>query len=195
MYTIVYAVYWSVSNILPFLYFISHSDIYIHVLMYRLLYEKVHKCDFQDYFCSFHGTPACTWVQERIENALTQCAEIFASMLHVQSTERNAEKGSFSTNLDTDITWEKQGEFGGYRECSGISSFLGWEWLSGCRHVGDWGDKMASCIAQDITERRQWEKQKRVRELTEEDSEGDTLSMTPWFSMSGDSSARGKKDT
>ena len=43
----------------------------------------------------------------------------------------------------------------------------------------NWGDKMASSIAQDMKAGRQGERQTSVRELTEVDSEGDTLSMTP----------------
>lgn len=43
----------------------------------------------------------------------------------------------------------------------------------------NWGDKMASCIAQDIKEKGAVTKTDRVRELLEMESEADTLSMTP----------------
>lgn len=43
----------------------------------------------------------------------------------------------------------------------------------------NWGDKMASCIAQDIKEKEAVTKTDRVRELPEMESEADTLSMTP----------------
>lgn len=43
----------------------------------------------------------------------------------------------------------------------------------------NWGDKMASSIARDMKAGTQGERQASVRELTEVDSEGDTLAMTP----------------
>lgn len=105
--------------------------------------KKVHRCNFPDYFCCFHGTSACPHaneVQERHKMAHSECADkkIFSSMLHVEPMKRSERKQSFPINPETDIRWKSRASLGGYKKSSGISSFLGWQW-SGCRHFGDFG--------------------------------------------------------